>query len=497
MFIVLFHGDVVLVFILAIVGLSIIAIYGSSSIYISFAISSRKNAINVEIPYFLTLVHALSSTAIPFYEILSIIEKSSALKAFAREISLAKKIATIKNISLLTALDILCLYHPSELMREYVRRIMIAASTTGDVRKAVESAFEAVFNMFESKINRLVERFTIVTGTALFAFLFIPIIIATLAPMMYASIYYLAVLTLSFQMFALFVLYAIASSYFPSSLEIILTPKALLLCALSLSIPLVASLYNTVTYLAPLLPRLDVYSMYAILLIPLVPGILAAEKAYRRAILYDKFMRVATDAASLATATGENYLNVLDRTAARYGKHMVRFTKRVYSSYTSEQLRKSLIYSAPSIFHASFLETLMYILLYGSSPNMLKTFCSTYERIINAAARVRSLALSIEFMFIGLSALIGGFLTYLDHIFREISQLVAGALVGGAGLFPGYSYSPEAYGLLESLTMLSLVLVSLFIGKVRGGKVVYGIRSGFAALMLYIIVKMVLKLFLV
>lgn len=491
---ILFYRVVItLLFILPVLAGASVAIYYSTRIYISLSISSRRTSINIEAPYFLILTRVLSSITMPFYDVLSIVENSVSLKTFAKEIKFAKKISTIKNISLITAIDMMCLNHPSDIMRDYVRRITVAASSMGDIRSVTESSFEAVYSVFESKVAKLVERFTIVVGSALFAYLFIPVIVAAIAPVIGVNVLQIIAFALGFQVMVFFILYAISTSYYPSSLVITYTKDLAYISAILLTFALGIGMYNILSYLAKL-PLIDSFILHIMLIAILAPGIVVSEKAYRRATLYDKFTRIAADAASLATATGENYLLVLERISTRYGRNMLKFVKRISTSYTSETLRKAVVASAPSLFHSSFAETLMYILLYGASPEMLKSFATSYERIVTLVSRVRSMAISIEMIIIGLSVMVGGFLAYLSKVFRDIAQLTGEVAGTGLGFTRFFVYNPIVYGLLDAIAIFSLILVSMFIGKIRGGAIVFGFRTSVLVLALYFIAKTLAEL---
>lgn len=491
----LYGLELSLVITISILALSTIFVHYLTHIVILFIKHGRQTAVDIEAPYFFILVRVLSSISIPFYDILSIAEKSVSLKAFAKEIRFARKIATLKNLSLLTALDTLCQHHPSNIVREYVRRIAIAASSTGDIVSVAEASFEAVYTMFESKVSMLIERFTIVIGTALFVYTFIPVIIAVLAPTIGGGIYYAIVVTFSLQVLTFFILYGIITYYYPSSLVIRYNRSTIILTITSLMLVILLNTYSLIYHLVSF-RSIDLAIMYIVSILLLVPGAVVSEKTYRQALLYDRFTRTASDAASLSVITGENYLSVLERLSAKYGEKVARLVKRIATSYTSETLRKAVVHRAPSIFHTSFIEILTYILLYGASPVMLKPFVNSYERIVNIILRTRSLATSIEIMLVTLSAIIGGFIAYLDKVFRDIHTITMEIQFPGSGFARLFTYNPLIYGLLDALTIFSLILISLFIGKIRGGALAFSFRSTILTLLLYITAKLAVQLLL-
>lgn len=485
-----FHSlDIILIIIVMVLALMAIFMYYLIHVVIAFTKYSRRTAVEIEIPYFLALVKILSSVSIPFYNILSVIEKSVSLKAFAREVSFAKKISALNSTSLLTALDIVCLNHPSVMVREYVRRVVTAASTIGDIESVAEGTFEAIYTAFESRVLRLIERLTIIIGTALFIYMFIPIVVAVIAPVIGEGAYYtITVVVLSLQISAFLALYGITTSYYPSSIAITYTRGIIIVVMLSLSLAISLIVYNLVHYLVGAKP-IDNFIIYVAIASLLAPGAVLSEMVYRRALLYDKFIRVASDAASHAIATGENYLSILERLSTRYGKDITKLVRRVSIGYTSEIIRKAVISKAPSLLHATFTEILMYALLYGVSPTTLKHLVSGYERITTIVSRIKSLAISIEVMLLGLSVIVGIFLTYLDKVFKDLYSIVV--RVGGLGpdLTKIFIYNSIIHGSLDPLVMLSLIFLSMFVGKTRRGIIAFGFRTALSTLILYLVAR--------
>jgi len=79
--------------------------------------------------------------------------------------------------------------HPSEKISSYVRRVVIAATTHGEFTEAAERVFDAIYGLFESKVASLIGSFTIIVGASLFVYLFLPVIVAAIAPVM-VVVYY-------------------------------------------------------------------------------------------------------------------------------------------------------------------------------------------------------------------------------------------------------------------------------------------------------------------
>lgn len=471
-------------------------LYFMPRILVGLWASQRKTDIEVELPYLLILFRVMASLKLPLYDMFTVIEGSTALPASAREVRFARKVATLTSVSFLSAMDMVCTNHPSEKIRELFRRVVLAAISMSDVRNVVERVFDSVYSWFESKVAGLSEKFTIIVGSALFAYLFIPVIVAALVPVIGGNLLAVLGLTLSMQCFLFFLLYALITSFYPSSL--VMRPPGTLLAVSAVSLGasfalLIYAMFSHVAEAPVQLPRLSEYTLSLIVLGLLTPPLIVAERALRRVGLYDAFVRMASDAVSLAATTGENIALVLERSSRKYSRGVVRLTRSILAGYLSEPLKKAIISRAPSTYHASFIETLVVMLRLGSTPDMMRAFSSSYERLNVLFSRVKSLARTLEVLMVGLSAVIGGFLAFIDKVYEYIAGLIRVAGPLGASTIV-FAYDPRIYGLLSTLSLLSLLFTSLFVGKVRGGSVVYCYRALVSMLVLYTVSKYLLTI---
>jgi archaellum biogenesis protein FlaJ (TadC family) len=460
--------------------------------------SQRKTSVEVELPYVIILLRVLSALKMPIYEILSLIESSVALSASSREIKFARKIATITRTSLLSALDRVFANHPSERVVNYLRRIITAAVTHADYSGVAEKAFDAIYAWFESRVLGLVGNFTIIVGTSLFVYLFIPVIVSAIAPVFGGGLLMILGVSLTMQVFVFFTLYASIMSLLPSSL--IIKPSKRLKIASTIALVGVVSivLYNVFSLVAGReLPVNWGYVTLGLIVGLTIPVLVLSELEFRRVVFYDMFVRVSSEALSTAAATGENPVSLLERSAVRYGKRAVRFTRTITTGYLSERLRRGIITRAPSIYHAAYLETLLAVFRLGATPEMLRLFTMSYERLSTQVSRVRGFARTLEAIMAGLVAVIGGFLAYIDRVFTRILELVREA-TGATGftvpLAVPFTYDPKIYLLLDNLSLLSLLFISIFIGCVRGGSYTYSFRSFTVMLVLYIVFKTAMRI---
>jgi len=463
--------------------------------------SQRKTRVEVELPYVVILLRVLSALKMPIYDILSLVENSVALPALAREIRFARKIATITHTSLLSALDRVFANHPSERVANHLRRVVIATTTHADYSSVAERVFDAIYSWFESRVSGLVGNFTIIVGASLFAYLFVPVIVSAIAPVMAGSLLLVLGVSLAVQVFTFFTLYAVILSLLPSSLIIKPSRRLRVVSLVALLVIVSIVLYNVFSLVAGReLPENWSYVTLGLIAVSTTPALVLSELEYRRVALYDTFVRVSSEALSTAAATGENPVSLLERSAARYGRRASRFTRTITTGYMSERLRRGIVMRAPSTFHASYLETLLAVFRLGATPEMLKLFTSSHERLNTQVSRVRGFARTLEAVMAGLVAVIGGFLAYIDRVFTKILELIRG--VTGPQGFPvplaiSFTYDPRIYTLLDNLSILSLLLISVFIGCVRGGSYTYSFRSFVVMLALYAIFRVIVKMLIV
>jgi archaellum biogenesis protein FlaJ (TadC family) len=458
--------------------------------------SQRRTAVEVELPYLVIMLRCLSTLRMPIYDIISIIESSVALPASAREIRFARKIATVTGTSLLGALDLVYLRHPSERVANLLRRVIIAAVTMGDYSDVAEKVFDALYGWFEARVSRLVGSFTMIVGSSLFVYLFVPVIIAAVAPVMPDSLLPVLGISLALQVLIFFMLSALILSLYPSS--IVIKPSKRLKIA-SMAALLAAAgvvLFNVFSIVAGKSPLPELLSL-ALVVAFVCTALVLSEVELRRAYFYDTFVRIASDALSIAATTGENPVTVLERVAHRYGRRAVRLSRTIATGYLSESLRRGVVGRAPSIFHASFLEALINILRLGATPAMLKTFTASYERLSTQVSRVRGFAKTLEAVMAGLVAVVGGFLAYIDKVFNSIVKIIQSATSGAGVSIPlpiPFTYEPKIYALLSNLSILSLLLISIFISYVRGGSHTYSFRPFLITLVLYFIFKSIISI---
>ncbi|MEM4487747.1 MAG: hypothetical protein QXK88_02960 [Desulfurococcaceae archaeon] len=450
------------------------AIYFAPQLLIGFWASQRKVEIEAELPYILILFRVMASLRLPIYDIFNVLEESVALKASSKEMKFARKIATLTSMSFISSVDTVFGNHPSERVRELLRRVVLAAVSMGDIREVVDKVFDNIYNWFEAKVSGLSEKFTIIVGSALFAYMFIPIVVAAIAPVISGSLMSALVVILSVQIFMFFLLYALITSLYPSSLVIKAPARLFYASILSFALSFSIVIYNLFSCIINIL-RIDDYIVALMLLLLLLPALVLSEVELARVKVYDSFVRMASDALSLAATTGESATSTLDRSSRKYNKGVTMLTRRILVGYTSSALRKAIISRAPSLYYSSFLDILTISLIYGSTPDMLRAFSASFEKLNIIVSRVKGLSRMFEAIMIGLSSMIGGFLAYLENVYKYIYSLVPP--VEGGSVLGLLIYDPKIYSLLNAVSLLSIIFVSMFVGKIRGGSIVFSYRA--------------------
>lgn len=448
--------------------------------------SQRKTDAEVEVPYLLVMLRALSSLRIPLHEMLDVIENSVCLRAFSRELKFAKKLAMAYTTSIVTALDIAAANHPSSIVKDYLRRVFSTASELGDIKDIVDRVFETVSYWFELKVAKLFEKFTIIIGSVMFVYFFIPVIVATVLPIyLGGGVMFVLVVVLSVQFAVFFGLYALLSAAYPSSF-IIKPPKTLVVIGLA-----------SFAFSAVLVTLNALFSIGGhelpwsrntpwLLAVTTLPPAIIAERYLAKRSFYDKFIYVASDALNLSATTGENPVKVLEDTARRHGRKILSFTRTISASYASRVARRSLVVRMPSLYHASFLEVLMTLLLYGWTSEALKALSSYYEKLSSLTERLKSFAITLELVVVSLAGLVGGFIEFIKNVYQNIESIVKLAPHTGVHVGLVLQIQPGLFNALDSIMLLSILLVSAFVGKSRGGSVFYMYRTALLMLLVYV-----------
>ena len=469
----------------------------------SMIISTRKTSVEVEFPFLLALMKTLSATHLGLYDLLNIIAESQALQAWAKEVRFAKRLATAMNISLFQAMSLIAEHHPSKLVRDTFKRIVVVGNLAGTVREVVSRTFSFIFDKLNMRLASLVDRLDIINGFLIFGFMFTPIILATVAPLSGMSVIGVIIATLAMEVPMSILTYALLSALYPSGFAA--KPRILVIVIGIISLFIISILVGI--HIAPIIQyslephmnteyitnpprpgiRMEVLAIGGI--IALLPPTILAEAMYRKILTYSKLIQITTDAAEIAASLGENFVTVFVRESHRYDKKIRRLVRSIVESYHTPLFRKAVVAKAPTIFHASFLEALLYTLQVGAPASVLKSLTESYENLTRLWDKTKSVTRTLEGMIISLSAVLGFFMQYLYKMFNSFAQSIQQAIEASgpyvATSLQLLSINPSIFQVLYAIVGFSVIVVSLFAGKTRGGSLIFGFRTALISYTVY------------
>jgi len=485
------HGYVPLVVFLVTFTLSVVFAFTLvfPSIYVSFTTSTRRTSCEIELPFLLLLFRVLSSTYLALYDILSAVESSRALRAWSEEVKNARKIATVLNTSLLTAMGIVSENHPSPTVRDVFRRILTVSVSTGYLKDVVERAFGHIYTQLEVRLSGLAEKFTIIYGILIFALLFTPIVFAVVTPLYGGNMAMSFLVPLAVSILFFFIIYAVVSSVYPSAFTI--TPPRVLvyLSVLGFTGPLVLVASQALLIITKLSEALNTQLLALGVTLTLAPSVVYAELWLKKVSLYDKLIRLVSDAISVSVSLGENFVTVVERLAPKYGRSVEALARRVLLGYHVEPIRERILRETPSLYHATFLEALFQALVMGAKPEMLKSLATSYEQLVNVYSKLQSLARTQELMLLGLAGMVSVFMGYVKGLFSTYFNMIKGISTQGGwtvNIQFFVNFNPVVYDVLTCAILISLLFASIIVGKLRGGSALYAFRTTLLLLLLYI-----------
>ena len=467
------------------------------NLQVLFIVSSRKTSAEIELPFLLLLFKVLSSTHLTLYDMLNAVENSSVLRSWSNEVRSAKRIASVLGSSLATAMGVVSENHPSQIVREIFRRLLVVAISVGSIRDVAEKAFGQIYSQLEMRLSSLVDKLTIVNGVLIFGFLFIPITFAVVAPIYGGSPAMSFVIPLAFFSLFFFIIYATVANMYPSSFEI--TPPKILsyLSIASFSLMAMITLFSGFSLLIRGSSFFADTALPVVLLVIAAPATIYSELWLRKARVYDKFIRLAMDASTVSASLGENFVSVLKRLAPRYGRDVEKIVDRIVLAQVTSYLREEIVRDAPSMFHAAFIETLMHAISMGAKQEMVKELTSSYEHLMNSYSKLVNTARTQEMMIIGLVAMLSIFLGFIKNIFTGFAEALNKLAAQGAwrASLATININPLTFNILFYTIMLALLFLSAIVGKMRGGSIAYGFRTAVIMITLFSIGMTLSKVF--
>jgi len=495
------------------IGIAIVALTASAVLSLFLTriigaslISARKTSAEVELPFLLAFMKVISATHLTFYELLDIISDSEAFKWWSQELKFAKKLSRIMNISMVNTLELMASAHPSKTVKEMFTRLAIAGSMIGEIREVVERVFSYIYDKLTQKIASLVDRLDILNGLLLLGFMFMPIILTTMSPLIGMQPISIIGLILIIEAPLAILVYALLSAIYPSGFAV---KPSTMLVLLSVASVLVILIVGGI-YLAPIItapptkldvqPGIPLELFFVIVIAALTPTTILSELLYRHVETYSLLIKLSTDVAEVSVSLGENFVMLLQEKAPQYGERVQRLARNIATGYISPYLRKVIIASAPTIFHASFVEMLMYALLFGAPYTALKSMMETYEALLKIYDRTKSASRTLEGMIVSLAGMLGFFVEYLAKTFASFARTVTAAIrVAGAMQIPpmvrSFIVSGGLFSIVSVVTMISILIVALLTGKTRGGTLVLGFRTALLAFLAYAATTILVRYF--
>lgn len=464
----------------------IVAIF--PNLQVAFVASARKTNTEIELPFLLMTFRVLGSTHLTLYDILYAVENSKALRAWSVEVKNARRLATFLGSSLITAISVLAENHPSSIVRDVFRRLLTVAISLGSVREVAEKAFGQIYAQLQARLEGLTDKLALINGVLVFVFLFIPVIFVVVTPLYGGSLEMMLLIPLSMFLLFYFVIYAVAASIYPSAFELSPPRPLKYISMVTYATIIFSAMFSGIHIVATRTTALLLFGTAIVPIVLVAPVAVYSELLYRKAKIYDKFIRMALDAATISASLGENFVTVLERLAPKYGKEVEKLAHKVLLAQSSEYLKRELVEKAPSLFHAAFLETLLNSLALGAKPEMVKELASSYEYLLNIYSKLNNTARVQELLMIGIVSMLSWFTGYIRGVFSSYMSIIQEAGAGGmwtVNIKNYIKFNPLVYDVLHCSVTISLLFLASIVGKMRGGSLVYGFRTALVLLILF------------
>ena len=489
--------------ILVLVGILVLSSY---IIVLKIKINNKKYELETELPFasmFITIVAALG---LPLTTALEYATKLSVLKRFKREIYFLKKISLFYILNLLDAMDIITKFHPSEKLRFFYKSLIVAERSGGNRYKFLMEYTKNLFKLLEDRVNRLIERHSLLTNLIILLFVLVPlgttIIAAIFAGQQGMNVTYLA--NIGFPFLAFVILFFVADSMIPK--EIVEKPPFKpLIISLSLAIAIIA-VYNILSMFMGLNYMLSLYGIqefqiYGIILaLSLIPSAIYYAKWY-----YDNSTMVNSLPIIARHVAEENKKGKTPKQAVmallqyEFSKRVNSFLRYIVARLTfGLDIRSSIAgLKLPWMFRAYF-EILDSSDKLGSDPKSLDILADA----INDIVRVRKILddRSKSFLFSALVALvilITGFQIVNSTVLTQFVSM--GELISGTTRevrLPVNPISEEMRGYIVNISYIGIMINAALMGLVTGKIMKGSIAAGTIIALIFVIIALVILSFL-
>jgi len=453
----------------------------SARLLATVMVQTRQYSVEVELPFLLAMLKALSTTHLTLYDLINILANSEALKAWRKEVRLAIRWAAATGTSLIEALRVIARNHPSPIVRDVFLRIINIGTLAGTIRDVVERSFNYIYTKLESGLERATEQIQVVLPATGTAFILLPIVLASAAPL--ASY---PPETIVGGSLAIYLMVAVVTSFLLTAIiheGFIVHPDRTLKIMMAVAGILAAgALYF---YVRPTIrgegEPVPFFYVPIIVAIVFAAPTVYAETILRKAKPYDKFIRVASDASELSLSLGVNFASALDEIARRAGSDVHRLVRRVVESYQNAVFSRAIVAQAPTLFHAAFIETVLVAMRVGAGAQVVKALAESYEKLLNLSEKMKGSALMLEFLTYLSAVIVPGVIVFLIGFFEP--------LTGMLDMLPMtitvVNISPTTKPALLVSGLIATLFLALLVGKARAGSITYGARTVVIASLLY------------
>jgi len=431
--------------------------------------SLRTSGALVELPFLLATLRIFSRTHLTLYDMFKIVESSQALKWWANEVRHREVVARERGVSLLTAVGFIAEDHPSQEVRDVIRRISLAGSYAGSPAGVVERVSQQYFELLRGRLERLVGYMYIALGIVLITLFLIPVLAVTLGPVLRIPPSSIALTSVATAIPVFLVTYTLIQSMYPTGF--MLNPSGALKTFYTISLLVILGLVALNLYLQATGKPFNPLIAYAVVVASLAPLVALTSAYMARVSAYERLLKVVADTTELASVTGENLISLMKRVTGG-DRRVRRLIDGVERAVIDDSVRARLVREAPNTLYASMIENLVHALRIGAPLPVFAEIASVYEHLGETLRRHQSAMRGVE---LTLAVVIASISVFVAVMTRILSGIAA-----SAGTTTGVAIPPmlQAFRLAEDPLLLYATLTSLMIAGIVTGALVEKAKNG-------------------
>ncbi|MEM0497026.1 MAG: type II secretion system F family protein [Acidilobaceae archaeon] len=431
-------------------------------------LSFKKFGTNVELPFLLAMLRVFSRTHLSLYEIFKLVSESIALKSWSSEVRERERIARSKGVSFLTAMAELGDEHPSEAVRDIIKRLMITGSYVGNPADVIDRISDTLFEDMRGRLERLTGYMYIALGILMISLLLIPLLASTLAPILGIPSHIIAFSAVAVAVPLVIAIYSLVQSLYPSGfmfnpprvLKFLFTGSLFILVS-SLLVSVLAMRVGSKLNLAPL---------YTLMVVSLIPPLVLTLAYWSRVSVYERLLKLTSDAAEMSHVTGENIVTIMLRLAEK-DRVMSRVIEDLEKSIIDDRVRVRLVSGAPNLLYASFVENLIYSLRIGSPVKALIELARVYDNLNNILSRHKSAMRGVE---LSIAVVAGALSVYVAYMLRMLTSIVESVKAQGVSLPPLLA----RFQIVLNMDIIQAIIIAMAIAALSLGIIVEKAKNG-------------------